>query len=828
MSAAFSKEQLFDYGSQRTYPDSAGQVAFLLGGIGTGNFSIGARGELKDWEIFGTPGKGNFIPNTFFAIRVAGAGIAPVTKILESQIHPPYSKPRGFLDHEAAGLPRFENSSARGEYPFFWVELFDKDVPAQVKLEAYTPFVPLDADASGLPIGVLRYRVQNPNDFAIQVDVAGSLGNVTSMIDYHRHTWQWFDSADQNVNEYRDDSSQRGLFLRPKSLSPESLYYGTMSLSTSATDVTHTRSWLRGGWHDGIQGFWDDFCLDGRLEAEPGYTQVDAKDIHDDQTGSLAIHKQIAPGAEEVFEFLISWNFPNRVRSWSRRMYDTEVRAKSQTPLPTGEYPTVRKRYARFADAWQVARYYLDNSAVLEAASRNFQRAIYESSLPWYVLDAVSANITAVRSPTCIWLADGSFLAWEGCFDDDGSCEGTCTHVWNYAQTIAYLFPDLERQMRRNEYLKETYDNGKMNFRTYQIWGMPGQDHEPAADGQLGTLVRLYREWQLSGDEEFLNEVWPAAKATLDFAFERWDSDGDFVLDRDQFNTYDINFHGPNSMVNSVFLAALLVGERLARHQGDESSASRYRAAFEAGSAKTDQLLWGDNYYVQQISDVNQYRYQYGPGCLSDQIFGQTLAHLVGLGYVLPQHHVVQAIASVYRHNFRTSFASHHNPQRTYALGNEAGLVLCSWPAGGRPKIPFPYSDEVWTGIEYQVATNLIYEGLVEEGLSLVLAVRQRHDGFKRNPWNEAECGHHYARSLASYGLLVALSGFRCDLPNRTLSFAPAIQADEFSCFFAAGTGWGIFRQRRVNSKLEREIELLGGNLDGFDLTGITLISERG
>ncbi len=825
--ANYSREQLFDYGPQRTFPDTASQVAFLLGGIGTGNFSIGARGELRDWEIFGTPGKGNFIPNTFFAIHVSGEGIQPVAKILESQIHPPYSKPRGFLDHEAAGLPRFERSSARGEYPFFWVELADKDVPARVELEAYTPLVPLDADASGLPIGVLRYRVHNPNTFPIQVSVAGSLGNVTSMIDYHRHTWQWFDAADKNVNEFRDDSVLRGLFFRPATLGSESLHYGTMSLTTAAADVTHKRSWLRGGWHDGIQDFWDDFREDGRLEAESVYTQADAKDVHDDQTGSLAIHKEIRPGSEEIFEFQIAWHFPNRVRSWSKRMYDTEVRAKAELPLPAGEYPTVRKRYAGFGDAWRVARHYSDNATALESASRQFHRAMFSSSLPWFVVDAVTANIAAVRSPTCIWLEDGNFLAWEGCFDEEGSCEGTCTHVWNYAQTIAYLFPALERQMRRNEYLVETYKNGKMNFRTYQIWGMPGQDHEPAADGQLGPQVRLYREWLLSCDQDFLDEVWPAAQATLEYAFERWDSDADFVLDRDQFNTYDINFHGPNSMVNSIFLAALLAGEKLAAHQGDEASAARYRAAFEAGRAKTDELLWGDGYYVQQISDVDEYRYQYGNGCLSDQIFGQTLAHLVGLGHVLPKQHVAEAIRAVFQNNFRTSFVNHQNPQRTYALGDEAGLVLCSWPRGGRPKIPFPYSDEVWTGIEYQVATNLVYEGMLSEALTLVLAVRQRHDGVKRNPWNEAECGHHYARSLASYGLLVALSGFQCDVSSGRLGFDPQLETDEFTCFFAAGTGWGSYHRKLVDDIWVEEIELLGGHLDSFNLKGINVVSRE-
>ncbi len=820
MSSPFTAEQLSERGPQREYSGDCDQVAFLLGGIGTGNVSVGARGQLKDWELFGMPGKGNFVPNTFFAIRVAAPGAEPQAKVLESRITPPFSKARGFVDHEVAGLPRFDSSVARGEYPFFTVDLRDAELPVEVTMESFTPFVPLNADDSGLPVAVLRYHVRNTATEPLDVSVAGSLGNVTSLIDYHRHTWQNFDSASENLNEYRDDGVIRGLYLRPKDLPADSLYYGTMSLTTTATDVSHKRSWLRGGWWDGLQDFWDDFRDDGRLEPESVYVQKDGRDWSDDQTGSLALHRSIAPGETAVFAFELAWNFPNRVRSWSRRMYDTDYRGKDidTDRLPAGQYPVVRKRCARFADSWAVARYTVDELERLERASRDFHRAMFDSTLPWYVIDAVTATATVVRSPTCIWLEDGRFLAWEGCFDEEGCCEGTCTHVWNYAQTIAFLFPELERQMRRNEYLTETDPDGKMNFRSYRPWGMPGHDHVPAADGQLGTLVRLYREWRLCGDDAFLAEVWPAAQSTLEYAFTRWDSDGDGVLDTDQFNTYDIDFHGPNSMVNSIFLAALRAGEELARAVGDESSAARYREAFERGSARTDELLWGGEYYVQAIDDVNEYRYQYGRGCLADQVFGQTLAHVAGLGHILPREHVASAVKAVFDHNYLTSMAHHHNPQRTYALGDEAGLVLCTWPEGGRPKLPFPYSDEVWTGIEYQVATHLVFEGYVDEALTLVRTVRERHDGIRRNPWNEVECGHHYARSLASYGVLLALSGADVDVPNGRISFAPRVSADDFRCFFSAGTVWGIYHRRMTDGVVEEDLEVLGGTLDGLEL----------
>jgi non-lysosomal glucosylceramidase len=822
MTSPYDQAQLYDVGPQRSYDDGCAEVAFLLGGIGTGNVSVGARGQLRDWEIFGSPGKGNFIPNTFFAIWTRTTGEEPQAKVLESRLHPPFAKARGFVDHEVAGLPRFDRAVSRGEYPFFTVALTDDELPVDVSMESFTPFIPLNADDSGLPTAILRYRVANKTAEPLEVSVAGSMGNVSSLIDYHRHTWNNYDCASENVNEYRDDEVVRGLFFRPKDLAQDHLNYGTIALTTTAEDVSYKRSWLRGGWWDGLQDLWDDFRADGRLEPESEYAQRDGTDfLHDDQTGSLAISRTIEPGGSHTFEFQISWNFPNRVRSWSRRMYDTDVRGTpgQDEGLADGEYPVVRKRCARYADAWAVARYTAENLERLEGGSRDFHRAMFGSTLPSYVVDAVTATITVIRSNTCIWLEDGRFLAWEGCFDEEGCCEGSCTHVWNYAQSLAFLFPELERAMRRNEYLVETDPDGKMNFRSYRPWGMGGHDHVPAADGQLGTLVRLYREWRLSGDDGFLAEVWPAAQKTLDFAFDRWDGNGDAVLDRDQFNTYDISFHGPNSMVNSIFFAALRAGEELARHVGDDASAERYRKAFEQGSAGMDALLWGGSYYVQEIDDVDSHRYQYGRGCLADQVFGQTLAHVAGLGHVLPREHVAAAVRAVFDNNFLLTAARHHNTQRTYLLNDEAGLLLCTWPDGGRPKLPFPYSDEVWTGIEYQVAPHLIYEGYVEEGLTLTRAVRERHDGVRRNPRNEVECGHHYARSLASYGVLVALSGFECDLPAGRISFAPRIFADDFHCFFAAGTAWGIYHRRVApEGTVEEDVEVLYGTLHGIEL----------
>ena len=146
-----SKVELFETGGEISYQGDANVAKFLLGGIGTGNIAVGARGQLLDWEIFNWPGKGQFVPFSFFAIRTKEEGEEPVSRILESKIKPPFYKSHGFLNGELAGIPRFEKSKMVGKQPFVYVDLEDSKVPVKVRMEAYTPFIPLDADNSGIP-----------------------------------------------------------------------------------------------------------------------------------------------------------------------------------------------------------------------------------------------------------------------------------------------------------------------------------------------------------------------------------------------------------------------------------------------------------------------------------------------------------------------------------------------------------------------------------------------------------------------------------------------------------------------------------------------------
>lgn len=806
------------YQHKKTFDASATALAFPLGGIGTGNVSLGARGELRDWEIFNAPAKRNMLPNTFFAIRVQAGDQAPVLRVLEGALVPPFNLSHGYHPSQNGGLPRFANVQFCGEYPFAHVELDDPNIPVRVALEAYTPFIPLNPEDSGIPCASLTYSVTNISDQPLAMTLVGSLCNAVGGVQFDPFMNIARSKQGKTRNQYRNEAAVRGIFMDASGIAADDFMFGSMGLVTTHENVTVKPQWLRSGWWDFLQEFWDDLANDGLL-TDLNY-EVESPDGRPD-TGSLGIVDTLQPGETRAYPFWITWHFPNRHNSWHG----------PQTVKP-GAKPTIRNHYAtRFADAWEVATYVVSEQPRLYADTQKFHNALFNSTLPDYVLDTISANIVPMRSNTCFWLEDGRFYGWEGCFDTGGSCAGTCTHVWSYAYSLAFLFPSLEREMRRIEFQIETEDDGYMTFRNLKslgetfVWTWADQPKaEPAVDGQMGSVLRAYREWQLSGDRAWLESIWPAVKRALDFAGAHWDTDHDFVLDGKQHNTYDIEFYGPNPLSNIYYMAALRAVEEMAKALGEPEVAERCHQAFEASASKFDALCWNGEYYNQYLEDVDAYKYQHGQGCLSDQLLGQLHAHALGLGDLLPREHIRTAIKRIFDYNYLVGFQNHSNCQRTYVLNDESGLLLCTWPHGGRPTFPFVYSDEVWTGVEYHVAAELIYNGWLQDALQIIKSVQARHDGVRRSRWDEVECGHHYARTMSSWAVLLALSGQHGDVHQGTLSFNPVIDASSdpnlFTCFWSNGRAWGRYRQSRDSAgNWTPEIEVLGGSLEGVTVS---------
>jgi len=480
--------------------------------------------------------------------------------------------------------------------------------------------------------------------------------------------------------------------------------------------------------------------------------------------------------------------------------------------------PFYKPWYAsRFKNLDELIKYWTLQSADLKKNSELFRDAFYSSSLPPEVIEAIAANLTILKSPTVLRQFDGRLWAWEGCGDNEGCCHGSCTHVWNYAQAVPHLFPALERTLRETEFKLSQNAEGHQTFRANIPLSIPAHDFYAAADGQLGGIMKVYREWRISGNTDWMKNMYPNVKKSLDYCIATWDPKQKGTIEEPHHNTYDIEFWGPDGMCNSFYLGALKAIIEMSKVA--DKPYDNYESLLKKGKAFIETELYNGEYFIQKVVweglkaaspvdvaskgimtnyskdaldllKIEGPKYQYGIGCLSDGILGMWLASSCGLDEVISTDKVKSHLLSVYKYNLKSTLIDHVNPQRpTYACGNEGGLLLCTWPKGGELSLPFVYSNEVWTGIEYQVASHLMMKNEVAKGLEIVRTCRNRYDGSVRNPFDEYECGHWYARAMSSYALLEGLTGVRFDAVTGTLFIDSKV--GDFTSFLSTETGFG-------------------------------------
>jgi non-lysosomal glucosylceramidase len=822
-----------------------GQISFPLGGIGTGCIGLAGNGRLIDWEIYNRPNKGSVNGFSHFAVKVEASGKVHDARILHGDLRAPYMGEFGTSRFSSfgwgprreylTGLPHFADVAFRGEYPLADLHFIDEVgiFPGQVSLRAFNPLIPLNVKDSGIPAAFFEFTLTNTTGEALTYTLAGVLSNPLPA---------------NNLNTVTAHPWGHALHLHSDSLAEESVRYGDLTLATDAAshgaEVSWQQYWFRGSWFDSLEVYWNELNTAGHFQNR----QYAADKAGERNEGLLAAHLDLAPGERKTVRFVITWNFPNCENYWkppkSAVVEEADYHGESKTASPK---PTWKNYYATiWPDSQASAQYALSNWERLAAETQRYHDALFQSDLPVEALDAVAANVSILKSPTVLLLEDGTFYGWEGLHPTEGCCEGSCTHVWNYAQTLPFLFPRLERSMREADYRYNLREDGGMPFRLQLPLGAPQWAFRPCADGQFGGVLKTYRDWKVSGDDEWLRSLWPAVKKSLDFAWhpnneDRWDPDKTGVLWGRQHHTLDMELFGPNSWLTSFYLGALKAGAEMAEHLGDQESAAEYRAIFVRGKAWADEHLFTGDYYTQRIDlkdksivaafegqhdslhgttaleaywndEHGEIKYQLGEGSSIDQVLGQWHASLYGLGDILDPAQVKQASAAIFKHNLVPVMGQVYNPCRIYTLNDEGGLVICAWPEGAqKPLIPVPYSQEAWPGTEYSAASLMIINGLVDEGMTVVKEARKRFDGERRNPWNEFECGSNYARSMSSYALLLAFSGFEYDLAHGMIGFNP-VQMNEgrFRCFWSLDSGWGEVEI----TPAAVEVRLLGGHLD--------------
>ncbi len=765
-------------------------IAFPLGGIGAGNISLKSNGALCDFEIFNRPSRRSINPFSHFAIKAQDKDNKTVWRVLQGDFA------EGFMGYPSAGdgvwvygngkdrttlagIRHFEKAVFSAFFPVAEVRLESEGFPGAVKLCAYSPFIPMNSDDSSLPCAVFEIEISNESEEDYIYTAALSVSNPFK--------------GDRFNRVICENGIKGMLYYNGADIDSED--YGNLTCLALDGEFSFQEHWYRGGWFDEATAFFNDFSNPGRLKNRSYSEPWDG--LSDVATSASDV--LIKAGETKTLRFIMSWYVPTAVKYWDNRKQKYKPYYAS-----------------RFSSSTDVARYVFNNYERLRKYTFIFSKTFESQTLPSCITDAIQRNLAILKSTTCLRLDDGTFWGWEGVTEKSGSCEGTCTHVWNYAYALPYLFPDLEKGIRRAEAKYSVNDDGKMAFRMFLPLGEGQSNFRACVDGQFGTVMKIYREWKLSGDDEFLNNMWETVKKLIGYARsennpDRWDPCESGILEGRQHHTLDTELFGPSAWLEGFYIGALLAGAEMAEYMGETALCVKWRDIAEKGKNFTENELFNGDYFIQKIDlkdksivdshemgelinssgywneEAREIKYQIGDGCEIDQTVAAWHADLMGLGEIFNMSQRKSALESIYRYNFK-SMRDVSNFCRVFASDSEKGVIMCSWDGAEQPAIPLTYAEETMSGFEYAVACNMLQCGMEKEALEIVSAVCERYNGKRRNPFAEIECGASYSRSMSSYSLLLAYSGFDADMRRCRIGFSPIRDG---LYFWSAGGAFG-------------------------------------
>ncbi|MCT4648573.1 MAG: non-lysosomal glucosylceramidase [Carboxylicivirga sp.] len=799
------KSYLLERGEPTTYKgNNLGAIQFPVGGIGTGCIQYDGNAVPRFWQIFNNMTH-DFVPNSFFAVRVKD----------NNGIHV-----RALQTKDVEGFKGMNTLKASSRFPFISYD-FNDELPADIRMDIFNPFIPTDLKNSEIPAVFYRFTIANIGDEVIEVSLLASQQNAVGFTQVEKifgesfaanfqasinrelvtgNNSSYYGGNTNTVNTVKDTK----VLLMDGPYEKTDVHYGQMALMVlnKELEVQGTAA-----WNNNMQ-LANYFAKTGNIKGKP---ETAASKKGTTWSGALNSKLIVLPGETKNIDMVLTWYFPNGLNGGHMEKWDAWGK---------GDWEGQGNNYANYwSNISELNSYIIDNYSWLYNTSEKFTDCYYQTNFPWWLTERLGNQLAILKSRTIFHDKRGYLGLWEGCGAGDGSCAGNCNHVWHYAQSHARLFPEMGRKIKEQTFdaIKE---DGQIPYR--QPAG------SPAFDGQCGDIIGAYREYLLSADKTWLEGQYPAIKKAMNYMVNKHDADHDgWLSDAPKHTTYDASMTGNPSFLSSLYAVALKASSEMARIAGDTEQSTIWNKIASNSIMLQDERLWNGEYYYQVRGEKNATDYE--NGCMADQLLGQWWAYQLNMGSLYPDYRINTATKAVLKYNFKSNLKNHTQVARKFAKDDEAGMVGTTWPDNDRTSYASGYSDEVWTTYEYTIGSVLMKYDNMRGAATLLRSGYDRYDGtlkegyktdngwgnfgFSGNPFGDDECGQFYSRALASWSVLMIAQGFEYEGPDGRIAFNPVWKPEAHTSFFSSALGWGTFSQIKEAGYLKNKLELAHGSL---------------